>query len=128
MPLKIIQTFEKGNTVLTCVPHQWDRNGVLYWPRKRQQSHKLQKDEGSQPDGTLHRLNCTVKRWNIKTYQDAIDILVNYSTYQSDVCTTITNRYFMKRTKQRTSWRVVELIHRTARNILKYTEQNTDRI
>lgn len=50
MPFKIVQTIENGSIVLTCVPHQWESNGVLYWPKK--QINKLQKDEGSQPDDT----------------------------------------------------------------------------
>ncbi|KAF9815707.1 hypothetical protein SFRURICE_009224 [Spodoptera frugiperda] len=90
MPFKIVQTIEKGNIVLTCVPHQWENSGVLYWPRKQSQSHtsKLQKDEGSQPDNTWKQINCAVKRRNIKTYQDAlkeINIMSNNSDTETDI-------------------------------------------
>lgn len=90
MPFKIIQTIENGNIVLTCVPHQWESNGVLYWPRKQIKSHtsKLQKDENSQPDDTWKQINCAVKRRDIKTYQDAmneIDIMSNNSETEPDI-------------------------------------------
>ncbi|RVE41708.1 hypothetical protein evm_013639 [Chilo suppressalis] len=90
MPFKIVQTIEKGEIVLTCVPHQWESSGVLYWPRKQKQSltRKLQKDEGSQPDDTWAQINCAVKRRNIKTYQDAIneiDIMSNKSETETEI-------------------------------------------
>lgn len=80
MPFKIVQTIEKGNAVLSCVPQEWERDGILYWPRKQQ--YRLQREEPSQPDEHWQQFNCILKRQNVQSYRDGIneiDIMSNDS-------------------------------------------------
>ncbi|XP_049693944.2 uncharacterized protein LOC126054091 isoform X3 [Helicoverpa armigera] len=123
MPFKIVQTIEKGNIVLTCVPHQWESDGVLYWPRKQTQSQtsKLQKDEGSWPDESWEKINCAVKRRSIKTYQNAIheiDIMSNNSDTEPDI-------EYVSSKKQRNCSDLPQLSYdNMAEEILKNNEHN----
>ncbi|KAL4714559.1 hypothetical protein ACJJTC_006605 [Scirpophaga incertulas] len=69
MPYKIVQTIERGKTILVIVPYLWEENGNLWWPPKKTQC-KLIKDEQSKPDQKEWRLmGCILKRNNIRTYQ-----------------------------------------------------------
>lgn len=69
MPYKIVQTREKGQTILVIIPSLWEKNGSLWWPPKKTQN-KLIKDEQSKPDKTEWKLmDCILKRNNLRTYQ-----------------------------------------------------------
>ncbi|KAJ8729031.1 hypothetical protein PYW07_006727 [Mythimna separata] len=71
MPYKIVQTIERGKTILVIVPSLWEENGNLWWPPKKTQ-YKLMKDEQSKPDKKEWKLmDCILKRNNILTYQQA---------------------------------------------------------
>lgn len=61
MPFKIVQTIEKGETCLTVIPAQWEKDGILYWPKKSAVA-KLSLDEKSVPSETWESINCVRKR------------------------------------------------------------------
>lgn len=70
MPYKIVQTIENGKALLTAVPSQWEKEGVLQWPKKKFE--KLRKNEESLPNEKWIMMNCIVKRTNL-TLQEAED-------------------------------------------------------
>jgi hypothetical protein len=61
MPFKIVQTVENKKTVLTVVPSKWERNGVLFWPREKNEV-KLIHNAESLPKPDWHKLKCIKKR------------------------------------------------------------------
>lgn len=81
LPFKIIKTIEKGKERLTVVPSGWEHNGILRWPGKNV-SLKLTKSEKSTPLPDWTKMECTVKRSSIPTYDKAEELLesmLNYS-------------------------------------------------
>lgn len=72
MPYKIVQTIEGGVATLSVVPALWETRGLLRWPpRSTKYPMKLLKDENSRPGPGWDTLKCTLKRNNIRTYEDA---------------------------------------------------------
>lgn len=62
---KIVQTTERGKPQLCIVPAAWERNGTLYWPRKK--AEKLVIDGSSIPGDDWFEMTCVVKRTKLKT-------------------------------------------------------------
>ncbi|XP_053601036.1 uncharacterized protein LOC128669862 [Plodia interpunctella] len=69
MPFKIVQTLEKGKPVLTAVPHEWEKDGTLFWPKN--QADKLIKVEDIYPEDNWIPIVCELKRDNLKSYGEA---------------------------------------------------------
>lgn len=72
---KIIQTIENNQAKLTIIPSEWEKNGILYWPRKN--SEKLHKNANSIPEKNWMTMKCKVKRSFIPRYEDAQEELGN---------------------------------------------------
>lgn len=79
MPYKIVQTLEKGKSVLTSIPDTWENDGILMWPKKL--SEKLRKNEKNYPQDDWLKSNCIVKRRNISTYEEAEQEVENMCKY-----------------------------------------------
>lgn len=62
---KIVQTTERGKPQLCIVPAAWEKNGTLYWPRKK--AEKLVIDGSSTPGDDWFEMTCIVKRTKFKT-------------------------------------------------------------
>ena len=72
MPFKIVQTIEEGVATLSVVPALWEAQGRLRWPpRTTKYPIQLVKHENSRPGPGWDTLKCTLKRNNIRTYEDA---------------------------------------------------------
>lgn len=85
MPFKVVQTMERGRLRLTAVPDRWEQNGILFWPKTKQE--KLRRQENCDPDSTWTTINCIVKRTNLRTFKDAeneIDIMSDRSDTETD--------------------------------------------
>lgn len=61
MPFKIVQTRENNQNVLTVVPSNWEKDGVLFWPRKMNET-KLIHNECSIPGPDWKTMRCRTKR------------------------------------------------------------------
>ena len=84
MPFKIVQTIERGRSVLTAVPYEWESNGILCWPKKYK---KLRKIEDSKPEPNWKKINCIVERSNLHSFREAeleIDAMSSYSDTEND--------------------------------------------
>lgn len=68
MPFKIIQTKEQNRVQLITVPSSWEQDSVLRWPK---QAWKFIKDNETVPQADWSSLPCSLKRSDIKTYQEA---------------------------------------------------------
>lgn len=93
MPFKVVQTMERGRLRLTAVPDRWERDGMLFWPKNKQD--KLRRVENCDPDQTWTPINCIVKRNNLRTFKDAeneIDAMSDRSDTETD-----NERYFSNR-------------------------------
>lgn len=82
MPYKIVQTIEKGKSVLTAVPESWEQDGVLKWPKKVKEE-RLKVSEDSCPLDDWWKFNCIVKRKDIISY-DAAQREINRMCMYSD--------------------------------------------
>lgn len=86
MPYKIIQTQEKGRSVLTSIPISWENDGILFWPKKYAEKLKMN-DQNTAQDNWL-KSACILKRKDISTYGEAekeIELMCNQSdTEQND--------------------------------------------
>lgn len=72
MPFKIVNTIEKGKSVLTTVPNEWEKDGHLYWPRiNSMKADKLRRSEYSKPEEDWKITNCILKRQNLKSFDVA---------------------------------------------------------
>lgn len=79
MPYKIVQTVEKGKSVLTSIPDTWEDNGILKWPKKK--AEKLKKNDNNGPDNSWLKSRCTVTLY-IESYEEAekeIERMCDYS-------------------------------------------------
>lgn len=84
MPFKIVQTIERGRSVLTAVPYEWESNGILCWPKKYE---KLRRIEDSKSEPNWKKINCIVKRSNLHSFREAeleIDAMSSYSDTEND--------------------------------------------
>lgn len=84
MPFKIVQTIERGRPLLTAVPHEWENNGILFWPKKHE---KLRRIENSKPETNWNSINCILKRSNLPSLAQAefeIDNMSNASDTETD--------------------------------------------
>ncbi|XP_049886767.1 uncharacterized protein LOC126381311 [Pectinophora gossypiella] len=61
MPFKIVQTRENNRSVLTVVPSNWEKDGVLYWPRKLSDNKQIH-NENSTPGTDWKPMSCRTKR------------------------------------------------------------------
>ena len=72
MPFKVVQTKENNATRIEVVPSNWEKDGVLFWPK--QNVSFLIKDEFSIPDEeNFRKLKCTLKRL-CENYRDADEV------------------------------------------------------
>lgn len=72
MPFKIVSTIEKGRSVLTTVPSDWEKEGFLFWPRlARIKVEKLRRSMHSKPEEDWKVVNCILKRRHLITFENA---------------------------------------------------------
>lgn len=71
---KIVQTRERNRTLLSIVPHLWEKDNKLYWPNageiKRKDFEVLMKDGNSAPLSNWKLYPCRRKKENL-TYDQA---------------------------------------------------------
>lgn len=84
MPFKVVQTSERGKTLLSCVPQKWESDGILMWPRSK--ADKLLKAEESTPNEEWLSMTCTVKRNNLSYHeaQLAMNLMSDYTDTDED--------------------------------------------
>lgn len=72
---KIVQTRERNRTLLSIVPHLWEKDNKLYWPNageiKRREFEALMKDGHSSPLHHWKLYPCRKKKENL-TYDQAV--------------------------------------------------------
>lgn len=66
---KIVQTVEEEEICLTAVPSSWEKDGILFWPKKNIVS-RLVRDANSTPGIEWTKMACVVKR-TAETYAEA---------------------------------------------------------
>ncbi|KAL9704897.1 hypothetical protein quinque_008415 [Culex quinquefasciatus] len=66
---KIVQTVEEEEICLTAVPSSWEKDGILFWPKKNIIS-RLVRDANSTPGIEWTKMACVVKR-TAATYAEA---------------------------------------------------------
>ncbi|CAB3232061.1 unnamed protein product [Arctia plantaginis] len=97
MPYKIVKTFEKGNSKLSAVPSNWEKDGVLHWPRYNE--NKLRRVESSYPEYNWRKINCKVKRSNFSTILEAEQEL-DKMCKKSDTETDTDEQYYVTNQKE----------------------------
>lgn len=74
---KIVATQEKRGIYFTVVPHKWEQDKVLFWPKdlKYSERESLRADPDSTPDvETWEQFPCILKYNNILTFREGLDI------------------------------------------------------
>lgn len=67
MSFKIVKTIENDKVQLYIVPTAWEKDGVLYWPKKScKDSEKLIRDSESVPRIDWDKIPCSVKEADIE--------------------------------------------------------------
>ncbi|CAB3222559.1 unnamed protein product [Arctia plantaginis] len=105
MPYKIVKTFEKGNSKLSAVPSNWEKDGVLHWPRYNE--NKLRRVESSYPEYNWRKINCKVKRSNLRTILEAEQEL-DKMCKKSDTETDTDEQYYVTNQKEMMFSQVVQ--------------------
>lgn len=68
---KIVSFKKRSREEIAFIPHKWEINGTLYWPKKNLQT--LLADASSDPcTDWLQYTPCTIKKNGILSYEDAI--------------------------------------------------------
>ena len=82
---KIVATLEK-KLYFTAVPHQWEKNKILYWPKMSHSTREaLRSDAASKPEDDWEEYSCTLKFQNIKTFKEALELEKQFTTcYNTD--------------------------------------------
>lgn len=71
MPFKIVETVEKGKSLLFIVPSLWETNGILKWPKNCLDVRKLVMNENCLPATGWSASRCRVKRHSIPSFSEA---------------------------------------------------------
>lgn len=66
---KVVQIKETDD--VEPVPHQWEENGVLYWPPSKSETRRHQSNAESVPDVNWLKYSCVVKQQGILIYSHA---------------------------------------------------------
>lgn len=75
MPFKIVSTQRRGRAELCTLPSHWESTAKLKWPKFN--ADYLCKNENAQPSPDWISMNCTLKRNNFTTFEDAEEELSN---------------------------------------------------
>lgn len=70
----VVLTEERGCSFITCVPHKWEKNNILMWPKKYKKVDLEEKRRNgmSEPDSNWSEMKCKVKKTGILTFEDAV--------------------------------------------------------
>lgn len=84
---KIVQTQERGKTLLSIVPHLWEKDNNLYWPPlniKPKELDLMLKDEHSVPLLNWTVYPCTLKRDKLTMQQALQESKAMFAEFDTD--------------------------------------------